>query len=312
MKRYAVIDIGSNSTRLMLAEYDKRIIVHEKRLVTTRIGEQIALTGKLSEEGMRLTLDALRQYKAVAASFEAHELLAFATSAVRESSNKYEFLDLCAQIGINVNVIDGQTEAHIGFFGAVGMQTGKLIDIGGGSTELVYGKDGNIALLGSVPMGCVRARGLFEDTHEGLKALCKAFLGTQTEFTETLHAHVHKEKKGAAHLLSRMKRQPGPLYAVGGTATSLCAMAAGLTRHYDARLVHGRQTTCGEITQLMRTLGALSVDQRIHAYPLLGRRAEIIRYGGALLLCSMHELDAPSIIVSDADNLEGYLLYTCE
>lgn len=285
-KRYAVIDIGTNSVRLMLASFDGAVKPHKKKVITTRIGEALHETGELSENGMQRTLQALREF--LKDSVEANTVMAFATSAVRDAVNKAEFLRRCKdELGLIVDVVEGEREAVLGFVGAVGQNEGRLIDIGGGSTELIYGKNGIVEAAFSIPVGCVRALSRypqetdFPAVREWLKSLSK-------EPFETL------------------LKIDAPAYAVGGTATTLCALSKGMTA-YDAAAIQGSILTVQAIEAVDCELGRQTVNER-REHPLLKERGDIIRYGAALLLQCMAGFNVNSVIVSDTDNLEGYLL----
>lgn len=117
---FAVIDIGSNSTRLLLAsKQGGRFAVQDKKLRSARIGEELASRGVLSEEGMARTLAALEEYRDIARAEEAAQLYAFATSAVREASNRQTFLERCRAIDLEVEVLDGRMEALMAYMGAM-------------------------------------------------------------------------------------------------------------------------------------------------------------------------------------------------
>lgn len=285
-KRYAVIDIGTNSVRLMLAAFDGTVHPQKKEVITTRIGEELDLTGCLGEGGMKRTLQALRVF--LASSKSAESVMAFATSAVRDAKNKTEFLRRCEEdLGLRIDVVEGEREAVLGFRGAVGQKEGRLIDIGGGSTELVYGKDGIIHAAYSVPAGCVRAVSRYP--HEADFPAVRQWLNTLA--------------KVPFEILSKVDT---PVFAVGGTATTLCALSKGLTT-YDAAAIEGSILSRQAIMDLDKELGSQTIAQR-RRHPLLEMRADIIRYGAALLLECMAGFQTGSVIISDADNLEGYLL----
>lgn len=310
---YAVIDIGSNSTRLMLAEaarQKKGFSVLEKRLIGTRLGEGMGVSRVLSDAGMQRTLNALDNFLAIAKNVKADEVFVFATSAVRDARNRNDFLSRChSRLDIEVDVLSGVEEARIAFWGVQGEGgTGRLIDIGGGSTELIAAREGEMRLTGSVDMGCVRAAGRLEDTSVGHTALRQLFRNSPAHMREAAHkkGEYAKSTKTAKYLLAKMRKEPGQVYAVGGTVTSVAALAAGLTVHYDARLVQGRVLTHNEIRSILHELGPMPADCRAQI-PLLKERADVICFGISILLTCMDDMEINSVVTSDADNLEGYL-----
>ncbi len=305
---YAVIDVGTNTSRLMLADDNGRPF--EKRVIPTRIGDELQATKRLSEAGMRRTIEALDNFKAIADHAKAKATYAFATSAVRDADNRAEFLQRCQEeLGIVLDVVSGEEEAQLAFRGAVPSGTpARIVDIGGGSTELSAGKDGQIRLVGSVPFGAVRAAARYTDGSEG-------HIQARRDFRATDCAVWERGKNGEAQfsvgtaktLLQQLKRCDGPLYGVGGTITSIAALAVGLRDHYDAKRVHGYALTHAAARKVLQELGALGRANR-ERIPVLKGRADIICFGGAILLECMDAAGATDLIVSDSDNMEGYLL----
>ena len=299
---YGVMDIGTNSVRLMLAEgSDAAVQPLSKRVTTTRIGEQLHSTGLLSEAGMERTLAALCDMLSEAKAAGAQQIWAFATSAVRDAKNREEFLRRCDEAGIFVQVVSGEEEARLGFLGALGHHAGpaRLIDIGGGSTELVEGADGASRWGFSIPVGCVRAKERYPETDDGLRH-------TRQWLRESF-VRMDGSIQRAHKAIARMKKLGGPVYAVGGTATTLASLAAGVTQSYEPRIITGRSLTAGEVQRVSDDMGRLTVEER-RRIPVLGRRGDLIRFGAAILLECMDELNVSSVITSDADNLEGFLL----
>ena len=296
MAKYAVADIGTNSVRLMLA--DETLCPVEKRLITTRIGEKLSETGALSEAGMARTLNALCGYADAAAEFGA-PLWAFATSAVRDANNGLEFLRRAMAVGIPIEVISGETEAELAYLGVGALERATLIDIGGGSIEVAQGEGGRLHAAFSAPVGCVRALerfGAYAD-EEALSALSEWLLAER----------VSGRRLSMGEALSSLK-PAGRAYAVSGTATSIASLFVGATGAYCAPAIQGRIVTGGDVRAVLDRLKKMTVAQRC-AIPVLGERGDLIILGGVLLLTCMGALDAGEIVISDADNLEGYLRY---
>lgn len=311
-KLYAVIDIGTNSTRLLLAHAEgTQVQVIEKRVIVTRIGENISKTGKLSVEGMQRTGKALESYVAQARSAKADEVYIFATSAVREAKNKETILEFCrSHFWLNIDVLNEKQEARVAYLGAA-PSTGeaRVLDIGGGSTEVSVGRDGEVYLMGSARMGAVRAKETFEESERGMRELNKNLPKVEANYwTKQKDGTLRESKATARELFTQAKKSKAPLYAVGGTATTLCALSDGLSMRYDPRTVHGRTMTRGEVGLVAKELDQMGPEKRA-SIPLLQGRDDIIRFGAEVLMASMDGLGADSVIVSDSDNLEGYLAY---
>ena len=150
MKR-AVLDIGSNSVRLMLWADGKTLY---KKVLTTRLAEGAA--GELGEIPMQRTLQAILELFRTAAR-EGAEVCAFATAAVRANANGGEFCRrVRAACGLEVDVLSGKEEAEAGLCGALGEKDGGIVDLGGASTEVCVRRGGKIAAAVSIPLGCVK------------------------------------------------------------------------------------------------------------------------------------------------------------
>ena len=135
MKKFAVIDIGSNSVRLMLVADGK---VLYKALNTTRLGEGLAASTRLNVAALERTAQAVSAFYAQAKSEGAEKVLAFATAAARSAENGQEFVDRVKELcGLQVEIISGDEEAEIGVLGALGNADGGIIDVGGASTEII-------------------------------------------------------------------------------------------------------------------------------------------------------------------------------
>ena len=160
--KYGVIDIGSNSVRLMVSDGTKTLY---KRVNTTRLSEGLGLTGKLTEAAMSRTADAAAEFVRAAEADGCGEIYAFATEAVRSASNGGEFVAMAAARGVTVDVVRGETEAKLGFYGAYSGGRQAVLDIGGASTELAIGGEDGMEYGKSLHIGSVRIKDLCgEDT----------------------------------------------------------------------------------------------------------------------------------------------------
>ncbi len=276
----AVIDIGSNSVRLMLWADGTTLY---KKISTTRLGEGLAIRPVLREDAMARTAEAVARFAEEGRSAGA-DVCAFATAAVRTAENGAAFCALVRRTsGLAVDVVSGGREAELALCGALGGGDGTVLDIGGASTELCMRRDGKKSFAVSLDVGAVRLYDLCRDDPARLEAAMSAALsplgGVRTE---------------------------GKTYAVGGTATTLAALHLGLGS-YDASAVQDCRLTLAAVEELTRKLLALSPQARKNLKGMDPRRADIIAGGAYLLESVMRALQLGAVFASDRDNLEGYL-----
>ena len=291
---YAVVDFGTNSARLMIAKVkDDKILSVTKRLNTIRLGEKMT-EGKITDDAMSRASTALNEFIAISKQESAAEFYAFATSAVREAENTSEFVAHIKQhCGIDVDVIPGETEADIGYLGAAGGQSGKLglIDIGGGSTEVVVGENGKIEYARSFKVGTVRLLQMFPDAApESLEiyAACKD------------------------HILNVFSELPKDIAAdywlgIGGTGTALAAVAQKL-KVYDSKKVDGYALNQSNLDNLAEDLRGMTLEERKALTGLDEKRADVIVFGALLMQTFTELIGADGYTACESDNLEGYLL----
>ena len=281
MKKIAVIDVGSNSVRLMFLA-DGKILY--KLLNTTRLGEGIAFSPFLKSEAIERTAKAVAEYVEKAKAEGAEGVFAYATAAVRSAKNGAEFVrrvdELC---GVKVEVLSGEEEAEIGLAGALGTRDGGVIDVGGASTEVIVRKNGKLVYEKSVDIGVVRLK---DTCGRDKRALEQASLKAVDAYGNVPTACVD-------------------FYAIGGTATTLAALFLKL-KAYDPQKITGTLLTQTDLKALADELLSLSVE-KIAAHPCVSpKRADVIAGGAVLFSVLTQSLGIEKIIVSDSDNLEGY------
>lgn len=297
----AVIDLGSNSVRLLIAEIEGiRIIPVFKDLRTTRLGEGVVKDGRLSRESMEKTVAAVEAFKEKALGSGCQRLIAFATSAVREAENGREFLDeLKMRTGLEARLLSGKEEAGLSFRGAkeaLGVEGEALVvDIGGGSTELALG-DEEIRSLESLPMGAVRW------TRQFLKSD-----PPKEEEIKTLQREARKLLSGLGGNFEKVKAGEITAIGVGGTFTTLAAVSLELEEYHWSK-VHGSSLTLKAVEEMARNLCYLDLSRRKEIPGLAPERADIIAAGALIVLEIMKFFELPSITVSEADLMEGILL----
>ncbi|MGB9840685.1 Ppx/GppA family phosphatase [Thermovenabulum sp.] len=297
----ACIDIGSNSVRLLVGEVNEREVIPVfKKLTTTRLGSGVAKDGLLEEEAVNSTIDAVKEYMDIAKNYGAKKVIAFATSAVREAKNRDEFLKRVKEaLGIDVLVIAGEEEAVLSYKGArygLGLK-GKtaVIDIGGGSTEITYGEQIPVESR-SFKMGAVRWTQRFLINDPPLK----------TEMDEL--SHIEKEVlKEFAQKIQAFSRGDLRAVAVGGTATTACAIKLGLAV-YDWKKVHGQPLSKEDVENSLKLLCSVPLSERQKIPGLMPERADIIIAGILILKNIMEMINIDKVIVSEADLMDAVLM----
>ena len=282
--KYAVIDIGSNSVRLM---FSNRVSTIEKLVKTTRLAEGMT-DGKLNKDSILRTATAIKEFVELARAREVMEIFVFATAAVRQAENKGEFLHLVKDLtGIDVDVISGEQEAFFGLKGALLGKDGAIIDVGGASSEVIVCKDSQIVYSKSVNIGAVKITDACGQDREKVEALLKEIIDN--------YGIIPKAE----------------FYGIGGTATSIAAMLLELEQ-YSPQKVNGYRVDIGDLTALTDKLFTMSVDERKQLKGLQPERAKVIAGGCAIVLSILKKVGATQMIVSESDNLEGYLMNKLE
>ena len=301
-RRMAAIDIGSNSARLMIADVGPGGAIEpiKKELVTTRIYEGLARTGKLSSVAVDRTLAAINILKDKARQAGAASLHCFATAAVREAANRDDFLaKALKETGMVVDVLSEEQEARVGFVGTQEQGPRGALDIGGGSTEVAVGVGHDVHCAVSLKLGAVRALEKYPlgDTTDPL-----ALEAMRQWATNVLRA----DCAGAKDCTARLNgiRWTG----IGGTITTLASMDMKLQK-YDSARVQGHGFTRAVVERVLSKLVQTPLEKRRTIAGLQPERADIIIGGLVILLEFMDFMAVDQMVVSDRDNLEGYLAY---
>ena len=279
--KIAAIDIGSNSVRLMMWADGKTLY---KRINTTRLGEGLVSTGVMSPAAMQRTAAAVRDFAAAAAEDGAAKVYAFATAAVRRAANREEFLGEVRRVaGIDVDVISGEEEAEIGILGALGNSDGGMIDVGGASTEIIVRRGGKSVYAHSADVGTVRLYDACGRDYDKLNGFITAALAEYGEVPAC-----------------------GAMCAIGGTATTMAAVALALEK-YDPAVIDGTRIGVAQAGEMAQKLLSMPVDEVMKMSGMDPRRADIIGGGSLLMYRIMRMLGLSEITVSERDNLEGYV-----
>jgi exopolyphosphatase/guanosine-5'-triphosphate,3'-diphosphate pyrophosphatase len=273
---------------LLVARADSNVEVLEERAEITRLGRGIGREGALDPEAIARTLDALREFVAVAGRHGAR-IAAVGTEALRRAGNAAAFLGPAAEIlGTEVEVIDGDREAALTFRAVVesfpGVSGGDLVvvDIGGGSTEIVLAASGRVGFRTSLPLGSVRLTEALVHHDPPTRAEQQAVAGA-------VDAAVAAVPFSSRH---------ATLVGVAGTVTSLAAMSLELGS-YDATRVHGHRLSRADLGRQLARLAAAPQAQREHIVGLDPRRADVIFAGAVILERITAAAGADEVLVSD-------------
>lgn len=278
----SAIDIGSNSVRLALFS-DGRLL--EKRMCTTRLGQGVNGSGLLRSDAIDRTARAVADFAVSAKALGADKVYAFATAAVRSARNGAEFVSAVKELcGIEVDVVDGRTEALLGLSGALKGGDGGIIDVGGASCEVCIRSKGDVVYSKSVNVGTVR---LSEIAGRDRDALEKAV-------AEKIREYGDFDASGIR------------MCAIGGTATRLAAIKHGVLS-YTPSVTDGTVLSLDELEELTRLLLQRSVEW-IRENTICSRSADIVGGGCLLLMRVMQRFGVKEITVSESDNLEGYVI----
>ncbi|MEJ7760729.1 MAG: Ppx/GppA phosphatase family protein [Gemmatimonadaceae bacterium] len=299
--RIAAIDIGSNSIRQIIADVSASgaIRVVDEMKAAPRLGAGIHETGRLSEAAMDGALAVLARMSTLATQLGAKRIRVVATSAVREAANGVEWLDrVRAETGLSPVVLDGEDEARLGFRSALahfdlGSGRAVVIDIGGGSLELILSADGLVEHMISLPFGAIRMTERYFSDGVTPRAMKKLRRMLKRNLKEELSV---KDWRGAQVIGS------------GGTFTNLGGMV--LARHgmNTARTVHGTVVTRVELEHIVDSLQSLSQTERQRTAGLNPARADIIVAGLAVVAEVVARLEARDLVVSSYGIREGILL----
>jgi exopolyphosphatase / guanosine-5'-triphosphate,3'-diphosphate pyrophosphatase len=293
--RVAVIDVGTNSTRLLVADVeDGKVSPLERRSTVTRLGRGVDLSGHLSSEAIEDVCEAIALYMGILDELGAETVDAIATSAVRDADNGSAFIaELRERFALSARVLDGEAEARLTYLGATSEAPPAaptlVVDIGGGSTELIVGRGSEISFHDSLQAGVVRhsERHIAGDppTAEELEALAtdvrgliENSVGTGVEATQGI--------------------------AVAGTPTSLASVEMGLAP-YDPSRVHGHVLALPSIQRMLSRLASAPLTERVNIPGLHPDRAPTIVAGVVILVEVMRAFGLEQITVSEHDILYG-------
>ena len=298
--RVAVVDIGTNSTRLLVARVENQRVAEElaRESIVTRLGQGVDATGALADEAMERVFAVLDRYTAEMRRLNVERNVAVLTSAVRDASNGDEFTRVVRErYGLDARTLSGDEEAALTYLGATDERDPAedrdvvVIDIGGGSTEVVAGRAGDVTFFVSMQVGVVRhtERHLHSDppTHEELSGLA-------AEVEATIHEQVPAE----------VRERVEAAVAVAGTATSAASIELEL-EPYDPDRVHGHVLELGSLDARLARLAMMTVEERRHVVGLHPDRAPTIVAGFVILIEVLRAFGLEEVEISEHDILRG-------
>ena len=288
--KIAALDVGSNSVLMLVAdcaEEEPHVVAEMGRI--TRLGRGVDACGRLDPDSAARTLDAIAEFTAKARELGAERIVGAATAALRDASDGSVFLaDVKQRTGVALEIISGQVEAQLSYLSTrkgLGIRSTEkllIVDIGGGSTELIRVDPEHVLEVVSLQLGSVR-------------------------LTERIIHHdppVASEEQTLRALIDNLlgelgwRVQPAKLVGIAGTVTTLCAIQLGLGR-YTAESVHGYPLKAAEIRRLIELLGSLPLEQRKQLPGMEPGRADVLFPGAVILERVMNYFECPEVIVSD-------------
>lgn len=299
MNRYAAIDVGTNSTRMLVAEPGDPLRTVERFTRITRLGKGVDANGHLEDEALERTLACIEDYAATARRLDVSSIRVTATSAVRDAGDRERFFaGVRERAGVEAEVLSGVEEAAAAFRGATASVDGQppycVLDIGGGSTELIVGSL-ELEASTSRQLGCVRLteRALAGDPP------------TQAEITAAT-AVVDGELAEAEIEVDPARART--LVGVAGTVTTLAALFLDLPEYRPAD-IHGARVPVAAVRELTGRLASMTSGARGVLGPMAAGREDVIVGGALILLRTMERFAFAEVLVSEADILDGIVLH---
>ena len=291
--KVAVIGIGSNSVRMLVCEVAGGEMHRLRRAREgTRLFAGLDAGRNLSPEAMAKSCQAVKQMADSARQEGCEAIHLFATSATRDAANQADFSALLkAETGLELEICSGTEEASLSFFGATDGGDSGVIDIGGGSTEIIVGNGMDVRCGFSCQMGAVRLAGWLPIRDHG-----------DLETVQQVAADILEEKLRLHPALTF----PAAWRGTGGTFTTLAAIMKGI-RWTDRTYMHGTVLTKDFIYRIARDLADMPIEERKLLPGLQPNRADIIVHGICILIACMDRMGMEEITVSEYGNLDGYV-----
>ncbi len=299
--KIGTIDIGTNSMRLLIANYeDGKIKNRRKYINTTRIGQGVDEQGYITHEAMQRNIDAIKDFANKCIEEKCEKIYCMGTSALRDSKNGDEFVKKAKELtNIDVKIISGTEESNLGFRGVIeGTELDKgqdilVIDIGGGSTEFIVGNSKGIKFAKSENVGALR--------------MTEKFITTDPiEKNEFDYMSKFIEERISSTIQTLKCKNITKIVGIGGTITSLSAINQQL-EIYSMEKIHNSKVSKEELDEILQNLKEMTLNDKKNIAGLQSKRADIITAGVKILQIIMEKLEFEEIIISEYDNLEGLI-----
>lgn len=303
VERLAVIDMGTVTTRLLVADVGPsgvREVVRRSRI--THLGDGWTGTGMLAAEAIARVAATVAEYAAEARSLGAEDVLAVATSAARDAANTGDLAGAIAGTGVDLEVISGEREAALTFAGAayeLGGEGTLVVDVGGGSTELVLGS-------GTPADGSVRIHAA-RSVDVGSKRVTELFLASDPPTPREIEEARAEVAAALKPFFTALSERPRAMISVAGTATSLAAIDMALDP-YDPDRVHGYRLSGAVVADIVERLASMPLEERKRVVGLEPDRASVIVAGTLILETALALSGLDSTLVSEHDILYGAAL----
>ena len=308
--RYAAIDIGTVTSRLLVADIDEEGALHElsRMTVITNLGQGVDESHRLLPEAIERVASAIAEFMGKVeelgpdAEGRLAKVTAVTTSAARDAENGTDLVERLAQLGVDLQIIPGEREAALSFGGvsaAFGGQRIAVADVGGGSSEIIVGDAGQAPeFVHSFNVGCRRATERFlRSDPPTAEEIAQMRAWARSVFAEELPD---------AAVLDGCR-----MVAVAGTATSVVSMREAM-EVYDSSRVHLAQVTMGDMQALLERLSAMTLEERRHVTGLDPKRAPVIVAGVVVLQEVMRMGGFDVFTVSESDILAGIIYSACK
>lgn len=294
--KLGAIDIGTNSMRLLVADVqDKKLVSREKYINTTRIGQGVDENGYITDEAMERNITALYEFSQMCKEKGCEKVRCMGTSALRDAVNRDVFIEKAREkSGIKVEVIAGEKEAELGFRGVLMGASAEgnllILDIGGGSTEFIFGNNDGIIKSVSIDIGALR--------------LTEKFRGFEKD-AELYSEMINFIKEKTNDIMEYLREcEISTVCGIGGTITSMSAINQKL-EVYSMEKVHQSVITAEDADDISEMLRHSTEEDRKSMKGLQPKRADIITAGAVILDTIIKSLDIDRVVVSEYDNLEG-------
>lgn len=287
----AVIDLGSNAVRMFIAEVNgKNINIIKRFRHNVRLSEGMSRTMMLQPEAVSRTVAALQELSGHIKEYSADKVIAVATAAMRNAKNKEVILNPLKEMGINLRIIDGLTEANYDYIGVINTMNVKncvIMDIGGASTEIIVVKDGKNIDMISLPIGAVVLKEEYIKNHDAPNC--------------TLAAEKYISER-FENLKFLDKAQNFDIVALGGTARAL-----GQISEHSTDIQSGYCVTKDRALDIIRKVNTMTLEEIKNNVTVEKKRADIVKSGFVFIECMIKRINSEKVIIGRCGVREGIL-----